>query len=156
MFAPDPIPASVVQAFDKANKYRSRVSAGGMRPMDLAIIAAIGMSQPEPTVESIAVPAAVSQAEPVIDPTEPDADVPDPAPQASPETQTMPAPSSGPTGVMDAPATPSKERRARSAYLMQKMTVPELKVHARAVYGFKPGTRKKKDIIKALKNMEPL
>jgi hypothetical protein len=57
---------------------------------------------------------------------------------------------------MDAPATPSKERRARSSYLMQKMTVPELKVHARTVYGFKPGTRKKKEIIKALKNMEPL
>ena len=162
MFAPKAIPASVQTVFDRANKLSGRIDAP-MRPMDLVIIATIATLQPAVTMTAKADSQEPIVAEGFIEMAEPDADEDDTEAQVAAEDENEEdgpsatfSTSHGPAGVMDAPSRPSKDAKTKTVYMMQKMSATELKVHAREVYGFKTGRRSKKDIIKALKDREPL
>ncbi len=164
MFAPNPIPQSVRTLYDVTNKYISRVDAQ-MRTANLAVIAglAVVLDRGKPESAPTTSVAGLSPTD-VIDTTEPDADVPVPAPETPAEGITgaespvgATSPAHGPTGPMDAPSRPSKNRRGLSKIKMNKLTLPELKEHARQIYGYKPKTNeRKKNLIAILGSKEPL
>jgi len=156
MFAPEPIPTAVVKTFEKVKKFGDRLDSPPMRPLDLALIAAIATNQKPREVGTY-------EPEEEIDTTEPDPDEDDMEAKADAEDETDPKgtsqpqnPSHGPTGRMDAPAKPSKNGKVKSAYMMRKMSLPELRVHAKEMYGFKVGNRKKSQIINELVKRDPL
>jgi len=159
MFAPDPIPDCVRSAFETVNRYASRIDAGMMRPVDLAIIAAMGLGETVPATAPVA--SAPPQHDGLIDTGE-EGTVPEPtqaAGQQTPAGDTSGAtlPSHGPTGPMDAPAKPSEKRRGLSQYAMQRMSITELRAHAKEFYGFHPKLKMGKiKLIQALKEKEPL
>lgn len=160
MFAPNPIPDCVRAAFESVNKHASRVDAGLMRPLDLAIIASIGLSGAMPTTVAVAYPP--QEHDGLIDTVEGDEEQPVPAPTRFTEplkdadrTSEPVLTSHGPTGPMDAPSKPVK--KGTSKYAMQKMSLHELRVHAREFYGYKPKlSMGKGKLIKALAEREPL
>ena len=164
MFAPNPVPQSVRTLYEHTNKFASRIDAQ-MRTANLAVIAGLAVvldgGKPMPATVTMHAPTDVIDTS---EATEPDADVPVPAPKTpaeapkgaeSPTGNTSPA--HGPSGPMDAPAKPSKKRRSLSKIKMNKLTLPELKEHARQIYGYKPKTNeRKKNLIAILGSKEPL
>lgn len=162
MFSPEPIPDCVRTMFETVNRYASRIDAGMMRPVDLAIIAAMGLSGSMPATVALSYPP--QEHEGLIDTVEGDEESPVPSPTrfAGPQTpagDTSEAtpPSHGPTGPMDAPARPSEKRKGLSGYAMQRMTLSELRAHSKEFYGFHPPLKMGKiKLIKALKEKQPL
>lgn len=162
MFAPEPIPDCVRTAFETVNRYASRIDAGMMRPVDLAIIAAMGLGESAPAM--VTIPSEPPQHEGLIDTVEGDDDTQVPASTRFPgaltplgEASEATLPSHGPTGPMDAPAKPSEKRRGLSQYAMQRMSITELRAHAKEFYGFHPKLKMgKMKLIAALKEKEPL
>lgn len=155
MFAPNPIPKSVRELFDKTNFYASRVDAQQMTPPFLALIAAVATATP------VKIATEKPETRPVVDTseskggdknsyyrnriTEPDGTATvmgSPAPQTSAETQTpaerpdaAPQPMSGPTGPMDAPSANPIIDKGELAKSLSPMTKKELIAHAMDVCG---------------------
>jgi hypothetical protein len=164
MFAPKPVPASVRTLFDKANHLASRVDAQTMKLTDLAIIGAVAVM---PQVGIATTGGAIEPPkEPIdedgsIDTTE-DTVAPSQGATAPPVDEVPVAgtarPSQGPTGPMDAPAQPpTPKTKSLTTKQMQKMTRPELIVHAKEAYGFSPPQQyRKPQIIAILKTRDPL
>lgn len=157
MFSPEPIPDCVRTAFETVNKFASRIDAGMMRPVDLAIIAAMGLGESAPA--TVTIPSAPPQHEGLIDTgeeglvPEPTLAAGEPIPAGDTSGPTLPA--HGPTGPMDAPAKPSK--KGTSKYAMQRMSITELRAHAREFYGYHPKlSLGKMKLIKILSEREPL
>ena len=163
MFAPNPVPQSVRTLYDITNKYVSRVDAQ-MRTANLAVIAGLAVFMDGQRGRPISIPKPRTDIVDTSEATEPDADVPIPAPETPAEAPTgnegptaEVLPAHGPSGPMDAPAKPSKKRRGLSTIKMNKLTLPELKEHARQIYGYKPKTNeRKKNLIAILGSKEPL
>lgn len=140
MFAPDPIPGKVKVLFDRVNFLLSRIDAPGMKPRDLAIIAACANVVTNDQLDDVdAMPVEVRD---TIDTTE----KPTPAPGPEPEPAHV-----GPTGPMDAPAKPTSRRPNITAAKLEEMTMRELRTHAKEFYGWSvPSQYKKPQVIAVL------
>ena len=136
MFAPQPIPQSVIRLYDKVKHFTDRVDGSVITPQELAIIAAVA--------SGVSAPATVPQKateQPVIAETtgtggDPYADEAVPAPQTPVAPQTEPtapimpqAEPVAPTGPMDAPETPG-QRGIDNSKTLENMSKRELYVYA--------------------------
>lgn len=157
MFAPKAIPFSVRNLFEQANFLGSRIDATAMRPIDLAIIGAIGTAttQMATGLERVAIGALVDAGMPI---TAPDvSEEPQTPSEGDNDTSLTEATITGPTGPMDVPSKPDKKRRGLGVIKLQKMTVKELRVHALEFYGYKvPLQHRKPEIIAILGSKEPI
>jgi len=175
MFAPDPIPEAVKEAFKRTAFLANRIDATMFRPTELAVIAgaAIQGTMAPQKAKEVSANKPIDTSGPPVDTWEPPAPddasatvttaAPEPpvagqTPEIKVETPTEPeTPAAGRTGIMDAPPRPDKKRRGLAATKMQKLTIPELRVHAEQVYGWKAPTQyKKPEIIAVLQSKEPL
>ena len=149
MFAPNEIPQSVVELFDKANFFVSRIDAPAMRVPLMAVIAAIATTRgsnvqgPLPKAKLPDEIDTSEQAEPVkVERTLPD-EIATTEPVQAPETVVTgqsatepPTTAPGvPTGPMDAPATILKA--PKTALCLAQMTKDELREHANQVLGYR-------------------
>jgi len=163
MFAPNPIPPKVVELYDRTNLFVGRIDAM-MRPSNLCVIAGLATILEAQDTTTVVTNLSPTRRDVPIDTAEPDADAPVPAPETPAEGQTgaesptgNTSPAHGPTGPMDAPPKPDKNRRALSKTKMEKLTLPELIVHSKQMYGYKPKKNAtKKILIAILGSKEPI
>lgn len=157
MFAPQPIPQSVKEMYERTVFFANRIDATMFKPTELAIIAGAA-TQGKMEVQKAAAVAAnepVDTSEPS-PPTVPPPTAPAPAPETPVDGQT-PEPEPKTPGIMDARHKPDRKRRGLAATKMLKLTVKELRVHAKENYGWTPPTQyKKPEIIAVLQHKEPL
>ena len=122
MFAPQPIPTGVAEAYKRAQFYASRIDAPLMRPMDLVLIATNATTSETPPATKAPLPLVIDTSEDEIDETE----------SVQPEAVSDPPQAIG--GIMDAPATPGQEKGAKKDLQLQSMSATELQAHLRDCY----------------------
>jgi len=166
MFAPQPIPQAVIDLFDKTNFFASRIYAQQMTPAFLALLAAVAttgtvtFAPVKPTIpsqintnedvsETLQVQQAVTFVHDTPTQTAVETITGEQRPDAPPET------THGLTGPMDAPE--GGTHRGIDEVALYKLSVPELKAHAKEFYGYEaPKQFGHKKIIPIIKAMKPI
>ncbi|HUV66600.1 MAG TPA: hypothetical protein VMW24_22115 [Sedimentisphaerales bacterium] len=126
MFAPQPIPQIVKEAYKRVKFYADRNGLPEVvRPMDLVLLAVAAttnsISEALPAVKA-PLPLVIDTSEDEIDETE----------SVQPEAVSDPPQAIG--GIMDAPATPGQEKGAKKDLQLQSMSATELQAHLRDCY----------------------
>ena len=158
MFAPSPIPQSVINLYDRTCFLANRIDSPNIPISGLIIIAACATKGIKTSVSEPVIPEMVDMTETV--PFQKDIGL-----ETEPEKQTPPQrPDSsagdehGPMGVMDAPPGPEPQmQRGMSYKRLMKLSKDELRAHAKEFYGVEPKPSwGKKKIANTLKAMRPI
>lgn len=151
MFAPHPIPQSVLDLYKRAKFLADRIDNPNITVGGLVLIAATATGSAKTSVSNT--PEEIDETLT----TQTDADVHDTAPQTAAETLSATGAMDAPLGKMDAPTKPETDlQRGMSIKRLMKLTAPELRAHAKEFYGLDAKkTWGKKKIAHAIHTMSP-